>query len=65
MSDDNVQEAPDLQPPDGVLVTRLIDADGSISFDVVVLGDVKATEAQTLLEMGIIRWREKIGLPAR
>lgn len=60
-------EAPEPAPveqttPDGVLVVKTTDADGNIRVDVEPLGGVIATEVQTLIELGVGAWRQKIGL---
>lgn len=47
---------------DGVVVIKMTDADGNIKTDVVLNGKVLPTEAQTLLELGVQAWRQKIGL---
>jgi hypothetical protein len=76
MSDDNVIDLPPTAVPsvpsdanpegeptfDGVVVIKRTDKDGSISTDVVLNGRVLPTEAQTLLELGVQSWRQKIGL---
>lgn len=61
------------EPPDGaeveaiqlptviILVER--GDDGKIDTDVVAQGDVRATEIETVLKMGLNKWRQKIGLP--
>lgn len=46
---------------DAVLVLKKVEGD-SISTEVQPLGDVQATEVQTLLELGVKRWRNQIGL---
>ena len=48
-------------PPNAVLILRIEDEEG-IKTDVVPLGDVKATEVATILELGMRSWRAKIGL---
>lgn len=44
-----------------ILVQR--DSDGNIDCDVVATGDVRATEVETVIKMGLNKWRGKIGLP--
>ena len=39
--------------------------DNTIDVEVIVLGDVLATEAQTVIELGLVEWRRKIGLDKR
>jgi hypothetical protein len=76
VSDDNVEpqdpvEAPaeaaedQPQPPNGVLVVRIEQPDGTITTDTFPQGDVKATEVETILGLGLIGWRSKVGLSAR
>lgn len=43
-----------------ILVKR--DEHGNIDCDVVATGDVRATEVETLIKMGLNKWRGKIGL---
>lgn len=59
-------QAPDPDPVlDGVFIVKNTDESGTISVTVHTNGHVLATEVQTLLEMALPAWREKIGLPAR
>lgn len=44
-----------------VIVVRR-ETENGIETEVFLNGDVKATEAQTVLELGIASWRKKIGL---
>jgi hypothetical protein len=55
----------DEEAPDAVLVVKSTDEDGTISVDVVALGKVMPTEVQTLLELGVGKWRQQIGLASR
>ena len=48
--------------PDGVLILKKPSADGGIDTQAVPLGDVQATEVQTLIELGLQSWRKSIGL---
>lgn len=48
--------------PDAVIIMKTVGPDGSINTDVAPLGDVQATEVQTLIELGLQSWRKKIGL---
>jgi hypothetical protein len=68
VSDDNVEvpadagvEAPPEQP-NAVLVLRTVKDNGDIECDAVPLGDVKVTEVQTVLELGLASFRAKVGL---
>jgi hypothetical protein len=54
------QEVP--QAPDAVVVTKTVDEAGNITVDVSPLGNIQATEIQTILELGVARWRQMIGL---
>lgn len=47
---------------DAVVVIKQTAEDGSISTDVVLQGEVKATEVQTILELAVRGWRQRIGL---
>lgn len=53
---------PQAAPPNGVLVLKITDEQGNISTDAQPVGNVLPTEVQTLLELGINGWRQKIGL---
>ena len=44
-----------------ILVER--SPEGNIEVDVVPTGDVRATEIETVLKMGLAKWRQKINLP--
>lgn len=59
MEPDEEQEA---AVPAAVIVLKTIDEDGSIRTDIVMQGDVQATEVQTLLELAVRGWRQRIGL---
>jgi hypothetical protein len=48
--------------PNGVIVIKSVADDGSITTEVSPLGNVQATEIQTLLELGVQSWRRQIGL---
>jgi hypothetical protein len=49
-------------PPNAVLIVRVEDEQGNVSTDAVPLGDVKPTEVQTIIELGLANWRAKLGL---
>lgn len=49
-------------PPQAVVVVKVVDQQGNISTDVQPINGLLPTEVQTLLELGIVGWREKIGL---
>jgi ACT domain-containing protein len=59
-SDEPSEDAP--EQPNGVLIVRIEDEEGNISTDTVPLGNVKATEVQTIIELGLSNWRAKLGL---
>lgn len=55
-------EAEQIQVPAvQILVKR--DPEGNIECDVAATGDVRATEVETIIKMGLNKWRGKIGLP--
>jgi hypothetical protein len=58
--DFNPEEAP--QQANGVLIVRIDQEDGGIKTDVIPVGDARATEVSTLIELGLAAWRAKIGL---
>lgn len=45
-----------------VIIVKQKDDEGNITTDVMLQG-VEPTEVQTIIELGLIRWRSKIGLP--
>lgn len=59
-----VPKPEDTQPaPNGVLVIKTVDPEtGNIRVNAEPLGDVLATEVQTLLELSVGAWRQRIGL---
>lgn len=59
---DQPEEAPTVTQPDAVVIHR-IEEDGQIRTVVQPVGDVRVTEVQTLMELGLQAWREQIGLP--
>ncbi len=50
------------QMPDAVLVIKSIGQDGTLNVDVQTVGSVQVTEVQTLLELGLGSFRNRIGL---
>jgi hypothetical protein len=48
--------------PDAVLIIKRLNAEGGIETQAVPLGNVQATEVQTLIELGLQSWRKSIGL---
>jgi hypothetical protein len=58
----DVPEAQTETTPNAVLIQRNTDADGNIGVVVQTLGDVKLTEVQTVIELGLARFREQVGL---
>lgn len=57
------EEAP-VEAATGVFVTKTVDDQGNISTDTQPV-NVQPTEVQTLLELGIQSWRQKVGLSPR
>lgn len=54
--------AEDDTPMDAVIVIKTTADDGTIKTQVMTNGTVQATEVQTLLELGLKGWRERLGL---
>lgn len=52
------------EQPNGVLIVRVEEENGAVNTDTVPLGDVKPTEVQTVIELGLGVWRKKVGLDA-
>ena len=50
------------EQPNGVLIVRQKNDQGGIATDTVPLGDVEPTEVQTIIELGLAGWRQKLGL---
>lgn len=50
------------KPIDGVFVAKVVDEQGNISTEIMMNGEVQATEVQTLLELAVRGWRKRIGL---
>ena len=48
--------------PDAIIVFKTTDDKGNISTTVAMEGNIQATEVQTLLELAINGWRQRIGL---
>lgn len=57
-----VEAAPEETPTNGVIVVKITDEQGNVMTDTQPIGNVQATEVQTLLELGVGAWRRKIGL---
>lgn len=47
--------------PNGVLIVKTTDEEGNIGTNTVPLGNVIATEVQTIIELGLKGWRQKLG----
>lgn len=45
----------------GVLVAK-VKNEGIVGTEVHIIGEIEPTEVQTLLELGVLQWRQKIGL---
>lgn len=50
------------QPVDGVFIPVMYDEHGNVGTDVVLNGNVRVTEIQTILELAIKGYRQRIGL---
>lgn len=57
-----MQEEEQEEVLDAVIVVRTVGEDGSISCRAIPQGNVQATEVQTILELGVLEWRQRIGL---
>ena len=55
-----VEETP--EPLNAVVVVKTTDDEGNIGTEVVMNGNVLPTEVQTLLELAVKGWRQRIGL---
>ncbi len=53
---------PEPQQPNALLVIREIDEKGKIDTSIMVLGDVKVTEAETILGLALKNLRVELGL---
>lgn len=53
------------EPLDAVLVVKTTDDEGRITTNVLLNGNIQATEVQTLLEFGLKTWRNQLGLDER
>jgi hypothetical protein len=51
-----------VEQPDAIVITKIATEDGGVTTDVTAIGGVQVTEVQTLIELGLARWRAKIGL---
>jgi hypothetical protein len=52
----------EVEQPDAIVITKIATEDGGVTTDVTAIGGVQVTEVQTLIELGLARWRAKIGL---
>lgn len=59
---DQAAQQPDEQPVDAVLVIRQTSEDGQIGTIVQTVGDVRITEAETLLKLGLKGFQKQIGV---
>lgn len=50
------------EPLNAVVVVKTVDDEGNIGTEVVMNGNIQATEVQTLLELAVKGWRQRIGL---
>jgi hypothetical protein len=51
--------------PDAVVIVKITDDRGNVSTAVQTLGDLQATEVQTIIEIGLKGWRDQLGLNTR
>lgn len=49
-------------PVNAVVIYKIVDEQGNVQTDVGIEGGVQPTEVQTLIELGLLAWRQKIGL---
>lgn len=59
---DKEEQQEEVAPVSAVVVVKTVDAEGNISTEIVLQGEVQATEVQTLLELAVRGWRQRIGL---
>lgn len=60
-NDVEVQIPPPEEKPDAVVIFKRTDDEGNVTTAVQPLGDVKITEIQTLIELGLRGFREQLG----
>lgn len=53
--------AEDVPQANGVVVLKT-KVDGVINTEIQIVGEIEPTEVQTLLELGVRAWRQRIGL---
>lgn len=56
------EEQPAADPLDAIIVVRETNAEGGIDTRVILNGDVRATEVETLLKLGLQGWQRQIGV---
>lgn len=61
VDDAETVDTPEVSQPDAVVIHR-VEEDGQIKTVVQPIGDVRPTEVQTLIELGLQSWRDQIGL---
>lgn len=60
---DEEQKTEEAEVPAAVIVVRTVSPDGTVKAEVADLqGDVQITEVQTILELAVRGWRQRIGL---
>ena len=59
--EETTDEASKIPEASGVVVLKT-KTDGVISTEIQIVGEVEPTEVQTLLELGVLAWRKRIGL---
>jgi hypothetical protein len=63
----DVNETPDASDevsnaPNAVIIHKIQSDDGSLNTAVEVIGDVRITEAETLMQLGLIGLRQRLGI---
>lgn len=56
------QSQEDDTPFNGVVIVREFNEDGGVGTKVILSGNVKPTEVQTIIDLGLKGWREQIGV---
>lgn len=56
------QESDEDKPLDAVIIVKTVTPDGNFGTQVILNGDVKPTEVQTIIEFGLKGWRSQLGL---
>lgn len=62
MSDENIPAPAEDTPLNGVIIVREEDGEGGVHTKIVLSGDVKPTEVETIIKLGLKGWHQQIGL---